>query len=148
MSAGALVADQRRDGRRGAAPSGTPKRWEWGMQFVLMFNQPTDVVERQEDLAKAAAEMEPWKAYMDAMVAAGVMRGGNRLAPSWTATTVRYRDGKTQVQDGPFADSKEQTAGYVVIEVPSLDEALAWAARSPSTATGSTDVRPVALPPQ
>lgn len=118
------------------------------MQFVLMFNQPADVLERYEDPALSPAAMEPWKAYMSAMADAGVLRGGQRLAPPWTATTLRTRQGTTQVQDGPFADSKEQTAGYVVIEVPSLDEALAWAARSPSTATGSTEVRPVALPPQ
>ncbi|WP_206930823.1 YciI family protein [Roseococcus thiosulfatophilus] len=118
------------------------------MQFVLMFNQPTEVLERQEDPVLGPPALEPWKAYMDAMVGAGIMRGGNRLAPPWTATTLRQRGGARQVQDGPFADSKEQLAGFVVIEVPSLDEALAWAERSPSTATGSTEVRPIAPAPE
>jgi hypothetical protein len=118
------------------------------MQYALFFNQPVDELERHEDPATAAASMAPWKAYMDDMVAAGVMRGGNRLAPPWTATTVRSRDGKRQVQDGPFADTKELAAGYVIIDVPSLDEALAWAHRSPSTAIGSTEIRPIAVPPQ
>lgn len=118
------------------------------MQYALFFNQPVDELERHEDPATAEASMAPWKAYMDDMVAAGVMRGGNRLAPPWTATTVRSRDGKRQVQDGPFADTKELAAGYVIIDVPSLDEALAWADRSPSTAIGSTEIRPIAVPPQ
>ena len=118
------------------------------MEFVLTFNQPLDVIERHEDPQLGPPLLEPWKAYMSEMHAAGVMRGGNRLAPPWTASTVRLRHGERVVQDGPFADTKELAAGYVVIEVPSLDEALQWAAKSPSSATGSTEVRPVALPPR
>jgi hypothetical protein len=117
------------------------------MQFVLTFNQPIAEIERHEHPAEGPSAMEPWKAYMAALSQAGVMRGGNRLAPPWTATTVRIRDGERQVQDGPFAETREIAAGYVVIEVPSLDEALQWASRSPSSVTGSTEVRPVALPP-
>lgn len=118
------------------------------MEFVLTFNQPIDEIERHEDPQRSAAALAPWKAYMGELVAAGVMRGGNRLAPPWTATTVRSRNGTRMVQDGPYADTKELAAGYVVIEVPSLDEALKWAERSPSTASGSTEIRPVAQPPQ
>lgn len=117
------------------------------MQFVLTFNQPLTEIERLEHPADGPAAMEPWMAYMGALAAAGVMRGGNRLAPPWTATTVRVRAGERLIQDGPFAETREIAAGYVVIEVPSLDEALRWAERSPSSATGSTEVRPVALPP-
>lgn len=118
------------------------------MEFVLTFNQPLAEIERQQDPSSTAAALEPWKAYMADMAGAGVLRGGNRLAPPWTATTVRLRDGARVVQDGPFADTKELAAGYVVIDVPSLDEALKWAERSPSTATGSTEVRPVILSPR
>lgn len=118
------------------------------MEFVLTFHQPIEEIERLEDPVLGPPALEPWKAYMGAMAAAGVMRGGNRLAPPWTATTVRSRNGQRLVQDGPFADTKELAAGYVVIEVASLDEALAWAEQSPSTASGSTEVRPVAQPPQ
>jgi hypothetical protein len=118
------------------------------MQFVLTFNQPLAEIERHESPAEGLAALEPWKAYMTALAAAGVMRGGNRLAPPWTATTVRIREGQRQIQDGPFAETREIAAGYIVIEVPSLDEALRWAERSPSSRTGSTEVRPVALPPQ
>lgn len=113
------------------------------MQFILTFNQPIEEFERHEDPQRGEEALEPWKAYMGDLAAAGVMRGGNRLAPAWTASTVRLRDGQRMVQDGPFADTKELSAGYVIIEVPSLDVALDWAARSPSSATGSTEVRPV-----
>ncbi len=118
------------------------------MEFVLTFNQPVEEIERQEDPQLGPPALEPWKAYMGELVAAGVMRGGNRLAPPWTASTVRIRAGERVIQDGPYADTKELAAGYVVIDVPSLDEALHWASKSPSSATGSTEVRPVATAPR
>ena len=114
------------------------------MQFVLTFNQPASELDRHEDPQQAPELMEPWKAYLCELQAAGVMRGGNRLAPPWTATTVRIRDGQRTFQDGPFAETKEMASGYIVIEVNSLDDALQWAERSPSSLTGSTEVRPVA----
>jgi hypothetical protein len=117
------------------------------MQFVLTFNQPMAEIERLESPQTAAAAMEPWKAYMSQLAASGVMRGGNRLAPPWTATTVRIRDQKSSFQDGPFAETKEMASGYIVIEVTSLDEALEWAKRSPSSASGSTEVRPIVIAP-
>lgn len=118
------------------------------MQFVLTFNQPSTEIERHENVELAPALMEPWKAYMAELAAAGIMRGGHRLAPPWTATTVRIRQTRRHFQDGPFAETKEMATGYVVIEVDSLDDALKWAERSPSSATGSTEVRPVAAPPK
>ena len=78
--------------------------------------------------------------------ASGHFITGTPLHPTHTATTVRIRDGKRLVQDGPFADTKEQLGGYFVIEVPDLDAALEWAARAPSAACASVEVRPV-LPP-
>ena len=117
------------------------------MQFVLTFSQPIEELERHLDPVAGPPAMEPWKAYMEAMSGAGIMRGGNRLSPPWTATTLRVRDGQRHIQDGPFADTKELASGYVVIDVASLDEAIAWAERSPSTLTGCTEVRPVAMGP-
>ncbi len=117
------------------------------MQFVLTFNQPIEELELHQDPVRGPAALEPWQAYMGELAAAGVMRGGNRLAPPWTATTVRRRDGQRMVQDGPFADTKELAGGYIVIEVASLDEALHWADKAPSTAIGSTEIRPVATGP-
>ena len=82
-------------------------------------------------------------AYSEALVKAGVMAGGERLRPSTAATTVRVRAGKTEVLDGPYADTKEQLGGYYVIDVPDLDAALAWAARCPGASQGTMEVRPV-----
>ena len=84
-----------------------------------------------------------YKAYMQAMVEAGVLKHSNGLQPTATATTVRIREGKTEVLDGPYADSKEQLGGYHLIEVEDLDAALAWAARSPTALHGVVEVRPV-----
>jgi hypothetical protein len=65
------------------------------------------------------------------------------LRPTTTATTVRVRDGKTLVTDGPFAETREQLGGYYLIEAKDLDEALAIAARIPSARIGSIEVRPI-----
>jgi hypothetical protein len=74
---------------------------------------------------------------------AGVIRGGDRLQPTSTATTVKVTDGKTQVLNGPYAETKEQLGGYFMIDVPDLDTALSWAARCPGAAHGTVEVRPL-----
>ncbi len=115
------------------------------MQYMLLFHQPADELERTPDDPASADYWETWRAYMGAIYEAGVVTGGNVLLPPATATTVRVRDGQREVLDGPFAETTEMLGGYLIIEVPSLDDALTWAARSPSSSTGSTEVRPVAL---
>jgi len=82
-------------------------------------------------------------AYIEAMTKAGVIVGRNRLQPSASATTVRVINGKTQVLDGPYAETKEQLGGYVLIDVPDLDAALSWAARCPGASHGVMEVRPI-----
>ena len=79
------------------------------------------------------------------MQAAGVLRGGAELKPTHSATTVRVRSGKTVTTDGPFAETKEQLGGYYLIDVPDLDDAVHWAARCPSAANGSIEVRPLGM---
>ena len=92
----------------------------------------------------APHQMSPaFVAYVEALRSAGVLVGGDRLKPTETATTVRVVDGKTQVLDGPYADTKEQLGGYFVIDVPDLDAALSWAARCPGAARGTLEVRPI-----
>ena len=113
------------------------------MQYLLLFNSIPEDLDRARDDADSAPYWETWRAYMTAIYAAGIVKSGNALHPGHTATTVRMREGKRLVQDGPFADTKEILGGYLVIDVPSLDEALVWAARSPSSASGSTEVRPI-----
>jgi hypothetical protein len=81
-------------------------------------------------------------AFMEALAKAEGCAAGERLRPSSAATTVRQQEGKTDVLDGPYADTKEQLAGYFVVDVPSLDEAIAWAKRCPSSKYGSIEIRP------
>ena len=83
-----------------------------------------------------------YRAYVEAMAQAGVLKGSGGLKPTSAATTVRVVDGKTQVLDGPYADSKEQLAGYHIVEVADLDAAIAWAARCPTALHGVVEVRP------
>src|SRR5262245_919209 len=82
-------------------------------------------------------------AYTEALQKAGVIVGGERLRPSSAGTTVRVTDGKTKVLDGPYAETKEQLAGYYMIDVPDLDAALSWAARCPGASRGVMEVRPI-----
>src|SRR5258706_1017498 len=93
------------------------------------------------------AEKQHWlgayKSYLDAMSKAGVLKSSTGLQPTATATTVRTTNGKTQVLDGPYADSKEQLGGFRIIEAPDLDTALAWSARNPTALHGVVEVRPL-----
>jgi hypothetical protein len=79
---------------------------------------------------------------LNAVREAAIFAGGAGLEPPDTATTIRIVDGKRQVQDGPFADTKEQLGGYFLIDVPDLDAALEWAARYPAGPGGGVEIRP------
>lgn len=89
--------------------------------------------------------MAAYQRFTDAATEAGVMSAGDGLQPSSTATTVRVRDGETLLTDGPFAETKEQLNGFYILDVASLDDALAWAARIPDAAGGAVEVRPVMI---
>jgi hypothetical protein len=84
-----------------------------------------------------------YAAYTQALKSAGVHVSSNRLRPSATATTLRTANGKTQVLDGPYADSKEQLGGYYLIDVPDLDAAMTWAGRCPGVQHGTVEVRAI-----
>ena len=90
--------------------------------------------------------MQMMAAY-DALTAelkeAGVFLGGEGLQPTSTATTVRVRDGEPLLTDGPFAETREQLAGFYLLDCGDLDDAVRWAAKIPSAARGSIEVRPV-----
>jgi hypothetical protein len=83
--------------------------------------------------------------YADDLDAAGVLVGTHVLQSAALSTTVSARTGSTEIQDGPFADTKERLGGFFVIDVPDLDEALRWAERNPAAAFGVVEVRPVAV---
>ena len=112
------------------------------MQYILMayVNEggwaTMSETERQQGMAA-------YGAYTEALTKAGIVKGMNRLRPASDATTVRVTDGKSQVLDGPYADSKEQLGGYFLIDVPDLDAAISWAARCPATGHGAVEVRPI-----
>jgi len=112
------------------------------MKYILM-----DYVQENGWMRLSRAEQEHWlgayRAYMEAMTTAGVLRSSQGLQQTSAATTVRVSNGKAQVLDGPYADTKEQLGGFHVIEVPDLDGAIAWASRSPTALHGVVEVRPI-----
>lgn len=112
------------------------------MQYLLMLygdeSAWTRMTKEQQEQGGAA-----YFAYTEALKQAGVLRGNNRLRPSQTATRMRAENGKTQVLDGPFADSKEQLGGYYLIEAPDLDAAMSWTARCPGVQHGTVEVRAI-----
>ena len=112
------------------------------MQYLLMVyvNETS-----WPKMSKAEQEqgMAAYGAYTEALNKAGVLKGSNRLQPVSTATTVRLANGKPQVLDGPYIDSKEQVGGYYLIDVPDLDSAISWASRCPGASHGVVEVRPI-----
>ena len=112
------------------------------MKYILMayVNEAgwAQLTKVQQEQGAAA-----YTAYTEALTKAGVLAGSNRLRPSSAATTVRSANGKSQVLDGPFVDSKEQLGGYFLIDVPNLDAAISWAARCPAADHGVVEVRPL-----
>ncbi|MEQ7154530.1 YciI family protein [Brevundimonas aurifodinae] len=108
--------------------------------FLLYGNEAAfgSMTEDQRNQAFGA-----YMAYNSALQAEGVMVSGDPLQPSFTASRVRAPDGKTEILNGPYADTQEQLGGTYVIDVPDLDAALAWAARCPMSAWGTVEVRPL-----
>ncbi len=108
------------------------------MKYMMLIHHDDAV------LAKASKN-ELWAdyaAFNEALAKAGGT-SGMRLQPASAATNVRVRDGKTDVIDGPYADTKEKLAGYFMIDVAGTEEAVAWAQRCPSARYGTIEVRPI-----
>jgi hypothetical protein len=117
------------------------------MQYMLIFSETEADFAKRDDPAEAPGYWGAWNDYIGALRGAGVIVSGEGLQPPHTATTVRVRNGERLVHDGPYADTKEALGGFFVIEVADLDAALDWAAKSPSAAYGSVEVRPTLPPP-
>lgn len=113
------------------------------MQYLLL------IYNNEAEMAAARANTpdgQMMKAYVDFtkdIVGSGHFKAGDALQPTRTATTVRVRDGKTLITDGPFAETREQLGGYYLIDAKDLDEAAAIAARIPGATSGSVEVRPI-----
>lgn len=112
------------------------------MQYLLMIYSEEGSWNSMPEEAKRQGMMA-YTAYTEALRKAGILLGSNRLRDASDGTTVRVTDGKTKVQDGPYADTKEQLGGYYLIEAKDLDDAITWAARCPGAAHGAMEVRPV-----
>lgn len=108
---------------------------------ILMYESATEFARRGS--ADHDAYMSAWDAYIGAVQAAGIQTGGAGLQGPGVATTVRLRGGQRSVQDGPYADSKEQLGGFLTIKTDTLDQALEWAARCPAATSGAVEIRPL-----
>ena len=112
------------------------------MQYLLLiYNNEAEYAARPQ--AEVAKTMADYGTFTQGIVQSGNFKGGERLRPVSTATTVRVRNGKTMSTDGPFAETREQLGGFYMIEAKNLDEATAIAAKCPGSHHGSIEVRPI-----
>ncbi len=112
------------------------------MQYMLLiYGNENHFVKMSE--AEQGKILQEYMQFSKSIAQSGHMRAGNELDVTSKATTVRLRDGKRLVTDGPFAETKEQLGGYYLVEAKDLDEALSIAARIPSVRWGAIEVRPI-----
>jgi hypothetical protein len=109
--------------------------------LLLIYGDPTRWEEADE--AARAGTYREYEVAMAEMNRRGGLRGGAELDATDTATTVRVRDGETQLTDGPFAETKEALGGYFLVECDTIDEAVEYAALIPTAKYGSIEVRPL-----
>jgi hypothetical protein len=112
--------------------------------LLLIYDREADFAKMKE--AELAAMLQEYGRFTQSIQQSGHFRAGKQLQPVSTASTVRLRDGKRQVTDGPFAETREQLGGFYWIEAKDLDEALAIAEQIPSARVGSIEVRPLVPP--
>jgi hypothetical protein len=111
--------------------------------MMLIYTKETESGLTREEAAKLTADH--WAAMQEA-TRKGILLGAEPLGPTRTATTVRMQDGRPLITDGPFAETKEQLAGYYILECENLDEAIEWAARIPTSCKGGAgciEIRPM-----
>ncbi|WP_422385008.1 YciI family protein [Roseibium album] len=109
----------------------------------LLYTDPADLSDMTPE--DWQAEKEVYGAYIGALQKAGVFVDTDWLQPVHAATTLSLKGGTRQVQDGPFADTKETLGGYFVIDVPDLDAAMVWAQKCPAAKTGKVEIRASAM---
>lgn len=108
--------------------------------LLLMYADESKAPQTPEEYQVAAQD---WQAYGQEVEAAGILVSNSGLSPVASATTVRVRDGKSLITDGPFAETHEQLGGYFLLDCQDLDEAIRWAEKIPTAQYGSIEVRPV-----
>jgi len=110
------------------------------MQYMLLICGDEDALNNSPALEE---RHKAWGTFTQELVAAGKIRGGERLRPAATATTLRLKGGQPLLTDGPFAETKEQLGGFYLIDAADLDDAVAWASKMPHLQDGgSVEVRP------
>jgi hypothetical protein len=114
--------------------------------LLLMYADESIGSEWSKDEFQAASKV--WAEFRKELSAGGVLVSSSGVAPGTSATTVRLRDGKTMITDGPFAETHEQLGGYFLIECKDLDEAIRWAEKIPTAKYGSIEIRPLWSPKQ
>lgn len=112
------------------------------MKYLFLIYADENV-EAQLSPAEMGTLMQRYAAYTRELEERGALRGGDPLEPTSAATSLRVRDGRTVLTDGPFAETKEQLGGFYLVDCASLDEALELAAKVPSAGFGTIEVRPV-----
>ncbi len=112
------------------------------MRYALLICSDEKLMAGQSE-AEGAAMTAKYFQFQDEMSERGILQGGERLRPTTDATTVRVRDGEVLTSDGPFAETKEQMGGFYLVDCKDLDEAIEVAAKIPSAAVGSIEVRPI-----
>ncbi len=117
------------------------------MEYLALIHGDESVWERMTEAERDAA-YEQYGEFAEAGRAAGVLAGGEELGSTASATTVRVRDGRRLVTDGPYAEVKEALGGFFLLDCASFDEALDWAARIPAAEHGAVEVRPVHVDPE
>ena len=116
------------------------------MQYLLAIYEDDSIYGEDGQNQVWADIIQAHTAFGEALVKAGVMRGGEGLARESTATTIRKRGQDVMVHDGPHIETKEQLGGFYIIEVDTLDQALDWAKKVPLSADGAVEVRPTVGP--
>lgn len=112
------------------------------MKFMLLIHGNEQAMMAATPVNQTGMNPE-YAAYNEALIKAGALLAGDRLRPTTTAASVRIRNGKTEVLDGPYAETKEQLGGYYLIEAADMDAAMDWAGRCPAAQWGTVEVRPV-----
>ena len=117
------------------------------MNFSILIHETAEVFAMRSDPAQRASLYPPIGEYLQALREAGVFAGGAGLEAPQTASVLSANGAGWNVQDGPFADTKEQLAGIIIIDVPDRERALAWAGRFPAMPGRKLEVRATLVPP-
>jgi hypothetical protein len=114
------------------------------MKYALLIYETPEAFAGREDPNENEPNVAAWRVYYRSLVDAGVYVAGDPLHIPEMGTTVRVTNGKRGIQDGPYAETKEQLGGFIILELPSLDAAIEWASRCPAASLGAVEVRPLA----